>query len=239
MGYLEKILAWFYPPHCILCGRLLKIGKEEILCKGCEIELPWNNGPVCQKCGRPMYVSMPYCKRCQEEGFAFEKGIAVFPYDKMRKTIAHMKYKGWKRDAVPLGNLMGEYLLTYYADWIPEIDMILPIPMYWKKEKKRGFNQAALLAEELAKRIQKPCSSGYLLRSRETIPQSRLTAQERKQNVKDAFVLERPEEIVGKTILLVDDIFTTGITIHTCAELLQGYGAKKVLFFTLSIVERE
>ncbi len=237
MNLWEMLLQWIYPPHCIFCQKLLKIGKETMLCMDCENTFRYNDGPVCQKCGCPMYISQKYCDRCQNTDFVFERGIAAFSYDMVKEGIAHFKLKGFKRDAKPFGELMGDYLLTYYTEIAQQSDLLVPVPMYEKKQKKRGFNQSELLAEELSKRIQKKCSIKNLKRIRQTVPQSRLSAKERKANVKNAFALENQEEIRQKTILLIDDIFTTGITMDECAKVLYKNGAKKVFFFCLSIVE--
>ena len=132
---------------------------------------------------------------------------------------------------------MGDYLLTYYQEWKEEIELMIPVPMYEKKQKIRGFNESELLAEVLAERIQKQCSKNNLKRIRNTTPQNALNAEQRKQNIKGAFTLENKQEVNGKTILLIDDIFTTGTTINECAKVLYHNGAKKVLFFALSVAE--
>ena len=238
MHFWDMVLQWFYPPRCILCGKLMKIGEQDIICQDCQNTVHWKEGAVCQKCGCSIYVNQKYCDRCQQENFVFEKGIAVFSYSDVRDTIAHFKFRYWKRDAVPLGKIMGDYLLTYYPELAEQSEILIPVPMYRKKQKMRGFNQSELLAKVIAERIEKPCVN-HLVRIKETIPQSQLNPEERKQNLQGAFAVENVEEIKGKTILLIDDIFTTGTTINECAKVLYQNGANKVLFYGLSIVENE
>ena len=106
-----------------------------------------------------------------------------------------------------------------------------------KKQKIRGFNQSELLAKAISERIEKPYSANNLKRIRNTQPQSLLNAEQRKQNIKGAFSVENVEEIKGKTVLLIDDIFTTGTTVNECSKVLYESGAKRVLFFSLAVVE--
>lgn len=239
MRLFYMFLQWFYPPRCILCGKIMKIGDESILCEHCQNTIHWKEGNVCQKCGCSVYTSEKYCNRCQKANFVFEKGIAVFSYQTIRQTIFHFKFRYFKRDAIPLGKIMGDYLLTYYPEWKEKVELIIPVPMFEKKQKIRGFNQSELLAEVLAEKIHKQCSKNNLKRIRNTTPQNTLNAEQRKQNLKEAFALENNQEIDGKTILLIDDIFTTGTTVNECAKILYHNGAKKVLFFALCVAEGE
>lgn len=237
MHFWNLILQWFYPPRCIFCGKVMKVGQTELICEQCQNTIHWKEGAVCQKCGRNIYLNEKYCDRCQKTNFIFEKGIAVFSYTDVRDAIAHFKFRYWKRDAIPFANLMGDYLLTYYPEIKEQSDLLIPVPMYQKKQKVRGFNQSELLAKLLAQRFEKQCSVNNLKRIRHTAPQSLLNAQQRQENIKGAFALENSQEIEGKTILLIDDIFTTGTTINECSKVLYQNGAKKVLFFGLSVVE--
>lgn len=236
MRFLDMALQWFYPPRCVLCGKLLKIGQENGICNECQSMTLWKEGAVCQKCGCNIYDNEEYCERCKKADFVFEKGIAVFSYNEAKRAIAHFKFHYWKRDALPLGKIMGDYLLTYYPEWKEEAELFVPVPMYNKKQQKRGFNQSELLAEVIAKRIGKSCST-TLKRIRSTTPQSLLDTEQRRKNIIGAFAVENPEEIQDKVIILIDDVFTTGVTVNECAKVLYQNGAKKVMFFGLSVAE--
>ena len=116
MYFLDMLLQWFYPPRCVLCGKLIKIGEKNGICIDCENTISWKEGAVCQKCGCNLYTNETYCERCQKANFVFERGIAVFSYSDVREAIAHFKFRYWKRDAAPLGKIMADYLLTYYPE---------------------------------------------------------------------------------------------------------------------------
>ena len=238
MYFLDMLLQWFYPPRCVLCGKLIKIGEKNGICIDCENTISWKEGTVCQKCGCNLYTNETYCERCQKANFVFERGIAVFSYSDVREAIAHFKFRYWKRDAAPLGKIMADYLLTYYPELAEQTELLIPVPMHQKKQKIRGFNQSELLTKVIAERIGKEYTN-TLKRIRATVPQSQLNAEQRKQNLQGAFAVENTEKVKGKTILLIDDIFTTGTTINECAKMLYDSGAKKVLFYGRSVVERE
>lgn len=236
---LHEFSDWLYPPKCVICTEVLPLHTKQQLCEKCKENIPWISLPVCQKCGRPLEETYYVCERCQQESFAFEKGIAVFTYDKVRTSIARFKFKGVKGDGIALGNIMAQYLLIYYATLIQEIDFIFPIPMFFKKKKARGFNQAEILAQQLEEKIKIPCVIDNLVRIKNTIPQSKLDVSQRKVNIKDAFEVKDKKEIEGKIILLVDDIFTTGNTVNECAKELLKWGAYKVFFYALAVVDEK
>lgn len=242
MDLLKKILYelsdWVYPQKCVICSDILPLQQKEQICKNCKETIPWILPPVCQKCGRPLEGEYSLCERCQQESFAFERGFAVFPYDKVRSSIAHFKFKGIKGDGIALGNIMAQYLLQYHAEIVKEIDFIFPIPMFLKKKKARGFNQAEVLAKQLEKQINIPCVIDNLVRIKNTIPQNQLGAEQRKANIKDAFEIRDKKAIEDKTILLIDDIFTTGNTINECTKELMKWGAYKVFFYALAVVDK-
>ncbi len=234
----ETLLDWLYPPRCILCSSLLPLQEtERFLCEHCRRNRTWLEKPVCQKCGRKLEDGETLCHRCKKENFVFEKGFAVFSYGQVKPVIAHFKFKEFKKDGIPLSGIMADYLETFYPEVIKETELLMPVPMHEKKKKRRGFNQAELLGEGVAKRTGLSCSNHNLRRIRETIPQSSLSQAQRKENLKGAFALAFPEEIIGKTVLLIDDIFTTGTTINECAKVLYKGGAKRVMFFGLSVVD--
>ena len=171
MYFLDMLLQWFYPPRCVLCGKLIKIGEKNGICIDCENTISWKEGAVCQKCGCNLYTNETYCERCQKANFVFERGIAVFSYSDVREAIAHFKFRYWKRDAAPLGKIMADYLLTYYPELAEQTELLIPVPMHQKKQKIRGFNQSELLTKVIAERIGKEYTN-TLKRIRATVPQS-------------------------------------------------------------------
>lgn len=188
--------------------------------------------PKCKKCGKPLLVQeQEYCRDCRTGEHFFTKGQAVFPYEKeIRKSVQRFKFQN-KREykdfyAEEMAALCGGEIL----EWAP--DAILPIPMYRKKQKKRGYNQAEILAEEIGKRLGIPVRKRVLRRVRNTIPQKELSRRERQENLKDAFCVMLPDTKIKKA-LLVDDIYTTGATIDAAARVLLEQGIEEVRFLVL------
>lgn len=236
ISWFEKALEWIYPPKCVLCGGLLPLEKQSReVCLDCRGEMPWLRGKVCQKCGTPLEGNETVCTRCKEHLFVFQRAICVFPYGELRKGIKHFKFQEFRHDGVAFGKLMSEYLLLFYPHIVEQVDFMVPVPMYEKKKRRRGFNQSELLAEEISKHTEIPCKNHFLVRTRETTPQSELNPQERWANLQGAFGFTEPEQLLGKTVLLIDDIFTTGATANECAKMLYQGGAKVVIIFCLTI----
>jgi ComF family protein len=179
----------------------------------------------CERCG------MPFCE-CADVSFAFVKNRSVFVYDDAMGDVIHaFKYGNHPAHGRALGKVMASRFSACFSD----IELIVPVPMYRKKERSRGFNQANILAREIARDtgIAYDCKS--LLRVRDTAAQSGLTAPARKVNLAGAFSLSgNSRAIVNKNILLVDDIMTTGSTLHECAGVLKRGGAATVYAYTLA-----
>jgi ComF family protein len=108
------------------------------------------------------------------------------------------------------------------------VDAVVPVPLHWIRRRGRGYDQALLLAKDFSRRVGVPVEEGVLRRRRATKPQTELGRDERRENVRDAFEARRPEAVKGRTILLVDDVCTTGATIEACARALKAAGAKRV-----------
>ncbi len=146
-----------------------------------------------------------------------------------QRAIYRFKYKGLRRLAVPLAEIMHRYLLENH---IPA-DILMPVPLHGSRLRERGFNQAALLARELGKQSGIPIVEGILVRVRETAPQVGLTASQRRENVKDAFRCA-DGGVRGKRVLLIDDVCTTGATLEACSLTLREGGAASVWALVLA-----
>lgn len=173
---------------------------------------------------------------CKNVKLMFDGIYAVNRYaGAIRNLIKRFKYNGIESLSVPLGNILIEG--TKGCDILNEIDIIAPVPLFWRKRVKRGFNQSAILAKRLAKHYSIPLSIGNLYRTRNTATQTQLSRTERLDNVEDAFAVKKPEKFDDRTILLVDDVMTTGITASECAYELKESGAKKVFVIILARVD--
>lgn len=205
---------------CLLCDDETEKG---MVCDNCLDYLPLVNPPVCQHCGRPVKKG-PLCHLCKKEG-RLDHGRAwmVFipPSDRL---IHHYKY----RKKTKLAHLFGRAMASLiHADHIlKHADVITPVPLFWWKRLRRGYNQAALLSriisEETGIRAQ-----DILKRVKNTKTQTRLSESEREKNVMNAFTLHT-NSIKNQNVILIDDVLTTGATMNECARVLKEHGAAEV-----------
>jgi ComF family protein len=205
----------FYPHTCIGCGSDV-IAKENFLCLECLHDLPFTgfamheNNPVEKKFwGRIALASAT-------SEFYFSKGSMV------QNMIHEFKYRGNKEAGHYFGNLMGKSLLNSNRF---DIDVIVPLPLFEKKEKKRGFNQAEILCNGISEILKKPVVKNNVIRKIFTDTQTKKHRLERWKNVEGIFYVNAPTELQGRHVLLVDDVITTGATIDACGtEILKIKG---------------
>ena len=227
----EKVLSLIFPPRCAVCGEVLTLEEQEgFLCKNCVEDIPYIAEGECPHCGGSTETA-GFCEDCVKH-FAFDSACAAFPYEAVRTAIHLFKYDGGKEIGRGLGQLMAEYLKQYHEELLVKTDVITAVPLYPKKEKNRGFNQANILSEAISQKTGLIFEKNGLTRKRDTAAQSLLNPDERKENLKDAF--GAAGDFAGKRVLLVDDIFTTGSTCQECARTLYRAGAKEVMVFSLS-----
>jgi len=231
ISVIESLKELVFPSniYCICCENIIDQTRPYSLCDACVRNLHWANEKTCNKCGKVLVENYrrEICNDCLEIEHFFEKGFTCAEYGMYEKLIIRdYKYHSKPYFGDKLAEIMYDRLIV---EDLP-LDLIIPVPMHGKKEKKRGYNQAALLAKGISKRIDVPFDQKLMTRSRTTKPMNKMNPQERRENVKDAFTL-RPEKgkmVKGKTILLVDDIFTTGSTLDECSKLLLDHGALKI-----------
>ncbi len=230
MNLWTKCLGILYPQTCYFCGKTCK--KE--ICRKCAGEVEFIQEPRCKKCGKPIrYEEQEFCHDCEEQKIFYEEGRSIWLHKgPVRWSIYHFKYKN-KR-------VFGEYYATEWKrlyghklqEW--EIDVIIPVPLHATRRRKRGYNQAEVLAQELGKRCKIPVNSHAVARVAKTRAQKTLNHKERRKNLQGAFRVTRYWER-EKNVLLIDDIYTTGSTINSLAKELIEQGAHKVYFLTISI----
>lgn len=242
MEFLQKgvdaLLDWIYPPVCLICGELLPLEQESRdVCVSCKADIPFMKQPTCKTCGG-WIGQEETCKRCSKRRYAFKRGVGAFLYSDMKFAIHHMKFLGGKKDAKILGRWMTEYINQRFPAFWQSVDMLVPVPSDKRRQRNRGFNQAALLAEEIAILTGVPCVIGHLLRIRQTLPQNQLNEAQRLENCRDAFGTKNPEVFHGKVIVLIDDVFTTGATANACAQTLLTVGAKEVIPYCLAVTHQ-
>jgi len=225
----EGPFAVLFPPRCLLCGRPTS-RLNAILCEDCNADLPKLEGPRCAKCQEPLPdLSLDLCRACGTRERWFDQALSLGPYrGAWGELVRALKFDREPAVARFLSVRMAQYLAA--KGLVSGIDIITYVPMTHRALRERGFNQARLLARGLARRIHRPLAK-LLKKVRETAPQARLSARERRANLRGAFLPIR--SIRGK-VLLVDDIFTTGSTVEECAHALKNGGCEEVVVLTVA-----
>ncbi len=222
-----------FPRRCPVCHEVVE-DRGQPVCVICRTKLVGITKNFCQKCGKPLLTEeQEYCMDCLRKKHWFDKGRAAFVYDEtMRRSIAMYKYNGRKEYAA----FYAEEILRKCAKEILIWggDILIPIPIHPSRRRKRGFNQAELLARRLSEKSGILMDSRLLLRTKRTHTQKDLSSQERLANLKDAFFI-RKGKFPYKNIILVDDIYTTGSTVDAAARILKENGAHKVYFLCICV----
>lgn len=184
------------------------------------------------KCGKPVAPEAEYCGGCRKGSRSFDRGRGVFLYDdKMKRSLIRYKYYGSREYADYYAAAMLKHCGSQIRRWNP--DVIVPVPLYAGKQRARGFNQSAYLALRMGRVLSVPVAEKLLEKTRDTKSQKKLDAVHRKRNLLHAFRVNGNPS--GLTILLVDDVYTTGSTVDAAAACLKAAGAEKVFFVTLCI----
>lgn len=227
---IKKALELLYPTTCIFCGEICKKG----ICESCREKIVYIQEPLCKKCGKPIQSQeKEYCFDCQKRRVHYEQGRSLWLHEKpVSSSIYNFKYKNKRVYGEVYGRELAEQFGTLIRMW--KIDVLIPVPIHRKRMRKRGYNQAEIIARELGNRMNIPVDTSVIIRERETMPQKELGQKNRRKNLKKAFRLTG-KRMRGKNILLIDDIYTTGSTIEAMAELLKKTKCEKIYFLTISI----
>jgi len=208
---LNSILNFFYPRTCISCGNVL-LQQEHLFCLHCIYNFPETHYHEFEQSP----VSQLFWGRVPVENVGsflfYKKG------DHVQKIMQHLKYYGAKEVGFFLGNIYGKQLIQH-KKW-KKIDIIIPIPLHKKKEKKRGYNQSEWIAKGLSAGMDIPYNTHLLLRNEFTETQTRKSRFHRWQNVKDVFQLTNSEALKNKHVLICDDVLTTGATLEAAIQKL-------------------
>lgn len=229
---LETLRDLFYPRHCAGCASSLADGW---LCSPCRAGIKPIEAPRCDTCSQPFSGSMDRftCVNCRGRAFYFDCAVAVMQSRGVMRDLVHrFKYGGelW------LGGLLGDFLEQGLADERLEdmdFDGVVAVPLHARRRREREYNQAEILARELARRRGWAFFSP-LERVRYTVTQTHFDRQRRMQNLRGAFALRQNGNVQGKDLLLVDDVLTTGSTLDECARVLLEAGAQSVRALTVA-----
>jgi len=235
---IKGLLDFVYPKVCLGCKNKLKVRADNtFICPDCWTKIKKNLPPFCHSCGRrleKLAIAKNICPRCLKAKLHFDRAFSPCVYDGVVKELIHeFKYKGKDYLGPILSKLMIDFIKEYNLP-MDCLDFIMPIPLHKTRLREREFNQAEILALAIAKEFNKLTLSDVLLRHRPTKTQTELQTHERLSNVSGSFSVNKFEDIIGKNILLVDDVLTTGSTSSEAALTLKEAGANIVFVLTLA-----
>ena len=217
-------IDWLFPPECIGCGK-----EGVLICSECWHSMVRADLNSCIYCGAQL-SKRGVCTRCEHLQHAIHELRYVAAYQGVMRTAIHrLKYERDLGIALELADMLAQIMQA--TNW--QIDLIMPVPLSEKRKAQRGYNQAALLAYPLSLQLHIPENTKGLVRVHETRSQVNLNFKERQENVQGAFSAD-PAIVKDKTILLVDDVFTTGATINAAAAALREAGSKRVYALTVA-----
>lgn len=216
-----RFAAWLWPPRCLLCGETGAAGRD--LCRNCAAALPWNRS-ACLRCALPLPALAPACGDCLQYPPPLDQAHAAliygFPVDKLQPRL---KFHA----DLACGRLLSQLMIEAFVH-LPRPQALIPLPLHRARLRSRGYDQALELARPLARAFGIPLIDGILIRQRATAPQSRLDAVARKRNLRGAFVVRKDLPSLLKHVVLIDDVMTTGATLHAAAKALRRAGASRV-----------
>jgi competence protein ComFC len=225
-----------FPSFCRLCRAPLEDAGERIVCGACLTGLAAYEGPFCPRCGRLRQDGGEdhACARCLREPPAFTRHRSCGVYGgTLKEVILLFKYRKYAPLSRPLARFADAALGPDPGLWAGA-DLLVPVPLHPSRRRDRGFNQARLLARDLAGRRELRVLDGCLIKVRNAPPQAGLRAAERERNVVRAYAVRRADRVRGRTLVLVDDVTTTGATLRECARVLMDAGAREVRAVTLA-----
>lgn len=235
----KYLLNVILPPRCPYCGKIVTL--EHTLCETCFNKIRFISAPHCRVCGTPFENETDarlnvVCAKCATHKHATRYQRSAIVYDDFsKKIILDFKFHG-KTQYAPI---LLKWLLLAGQDILKDIDLIVPVPLSYRRLFKRGYNQSAILAKMLSRQTGISIDLTGLKKCRHTKPQSLLLGNARLSNVKNAFQVVQNEHIKGKRILLIDDVMTTGATLSECTKVLLKAGALSVDTLTVARVLKE
>ena len=241
VGLFHRILPFYqagghflWPGRCRICGECI-LPDDEGLCRSCWQDLAGAvSADYCRRCGRDVSVFGIVggrCGHCQEIQLEYDGVIRVGNYEStLRSMILSLKFSEKTEWAAPLATMLRQALATSRLS--EQIDLLVSVPLHWRRRIGRGFNQSHLLAKKL--NLPRIPVSTDLVRVRHTKRQWDLTTAQRQRNVKGAFAVRKGHPFAGKTVALIDDITTSGATLTECAKALKQAGAIKVISVVLA-----
>lgn len=235
-NFRREVEDLFFPIDltCNVCGREIFGGKY--FCDDCENSLPrLSSGAVCEHCGRKVPYNVERCDSCSGRDTYFDKAVSLFDYEEpISSIITSLKYGGKRY----FSRVFAEDLCNVYVKSFLNCDFALFVPMVAEREKFRGYNQAQLIAEEFSRFSGVPVEYDIIYKRHETERQAMLSFADRQKNLRGSFGVKNRKKLVGKRVLLIDDVMTTGATTEEICFLLKKYGATFVAVLTIASVQK-
>ena len=230
------MLDVIYPPRCLTCTEPTEQGAN--LCADCWADTTFITGAVCDICGTPLPGEADgkiKCDSCIAHRPAWDAGRAAIIYaGGGRRAVLSLKHG----DRLDMARSLAEWMARSGDDLLCKADVIVPVPLHWRRLFKRKFNQSAELAQHLSEISKTPCIPDLLVRDRFTPSQDGLTRDKRHENQQGVFSVHKRRS-VPKNVLLIDDVMTTGATLSACAETLRAAGAERIDALVLARVARD
>jgi ComF family protein len=246
-GVAESLFATLFPSDCRLCGAPLVNISRLPVCDECLFAMRPIAGGVCSICGERLMSSYafsgdggePRCGLCRRLEPPFARATAYGSYAGGLRDLIHLlKYDQVRPAANVLGRMLREAIAELDASIGGAEVLVVPVPLYSRKLRQRGFNQSELIARAALKLSSAgdrlTLDSAVLVRCRETQAQTGLTRHQRQENIRGAFAVAKPDAVTGREVLLVDDVFTTGTTVSECARILRRAGASRIWVATVA-----
>ena len=227
----NSLLAALFPNRCVYCDA--RVQGDALVCGECRNSLPRIEGEICPKCGRGKKVCA-----CRKKENYYDGIAAPFYFEgNVRKGLHCFKFRNYTAGAEEYAREMYETIKTRFPDVV--FDFITEVPVSAKSRRSRGYNQCELLAKEISALSGIPHRQGVIKKIYETNAQHGLPGYLRRGNLAGVFDLTEPETVKGKTVLLCDDISTSGETLGECSKMLWLYGAKSIYCITLALTKAE
>ena len=223
---LAEVASILYPPLCLTCKNKIS-SKEQGICLECDHHLPRTNFQTTKenKFTERFWGRIPVHTAAAMYYFNGNESV--------KKMIHGLKYEGKTKIGERIGRIFGKRLRK--SSNFDDIDLILPVPLHWERQRERGYNQSDCFGNGLSDSLDKECRKDCLSRKVNTVSQTKKSIAERIENVSNIFEVEKPELLKGKHILLVDDVVTTGATLEACAEAILKVPGTTVSMATIAI----
>lgn len=236
LSWTQSFLDLILPPRCFGCGEATS--QHHTLCASCWKNCTFLSTPWCNSCGWPFPFETPQqtlCSSCHRLPPLFVQCRNALAYQESSRPFI-LKFK--HGDGTYLAPGLSQLMLRVGQDILSQTDLLIPVPLHWKRLFLRQYNQATLLSHQITRQTSIPTHTGIIKRHRSTPQQGRQNRKDRAANVRDAFTVppDKRSIIAGKRLTLVDDVFTTGATLTECARILLNEGAKEVRALTLARV---